>query len=295
MNELELQKINKHYGKKHALCDFSYTFTNGIYGLLGPNGAGKSTLMNMITDNLLPDPDGGKILYNGEETRLLKDRFRSRLGFMPQQQNLYDSMTAHTFLSYIASLKCLDRKSAEAEIPRIVERVELTESIDKKMGGFSGGMKQRLGLAQALIGKPKILILDEPTAGLDPKERVRFRNLISRLSQQMTVIFCTHIVSDIETIASQVLLLKKGELIAQGSVGELTQALVGKVWELSLSDSETEQFLTNDPCSSLVNKGGKPCVRCVCKTKPHKSATPCEPCLEDVYMHTFGDENEIKI
>ena len=143
MTLLELRKINKHYGKKHALCDFSYKFTNGIYGLLGPNGAGKSTLMNMITDNLLPDSDGGKILYNGEETRLLKEKFRSRLGFMPQQQNLYESMTAHTFLSYIASLKCLDRKSAEAEIPRIVERVELTESIDKKMGGFSGGTRRR--------------------------------------------------------------------------------------------------------------------------------------------------------
>ena len=179
MNELELQKINKHYGKKHALCDFSYTFTNGIYGLLGPNGAGKSTLMNMITDNLLPDPDGGKILYNGEETCLLKDRFRSRLGFMPQQQNIYESMTAHTFLSYIASLKCLDRKSAEAEIPRIVERVELTESIDKKMGGFSGGMKQRVLIAAAMLGDPDLLILDEPTAGLDPKQRVIIRNMVS--------------------------------------------------------------------------------------------------------------------
>jgi len=210
MNKLELQKINKHYGKKHALCDFSYTFTNGIYGLLGPNGAGKSTLMNMITDNLLPDSDGGKILFNGEETRLMKEKFRSRLGFMPQQQNLYESMTAHTFLSYIASLKCLDRKSAEAEIPRIVERVELTESIDKKMGGFSGGMKQRVLIAAAMLGDPDLLILDEPTAGLDPKQRVIIRNMVSELGQDKIIIISTHIVSDIETIAKEILFIKEG-------------------------------------------------------------------------------------
>ncbi len=144
MNDvLKLEKVNKHYGKKkHALCDFSFEFTNGIYGLLGPNGAGKSTLMNVITDNLLPDKDGGKILWNGEETRVLKEKFRSRLGFVPQQQNLYESMTAHTFLNYIAALKCIDKNTAKSEISKIVERVELTDAIDKKMGGFSGGMKQ---------------------------------------------------------------------------------------------------------------------------------------------------------
>lgn len=223
MNKLELQKINKHYGKKHALCDFSYKFTNGIYGLLGPNGAGKSTLMNMITDNLLPDPDGGKILWNGEETRLLKDRFRSRLGFMPQQQNLYESMSAHTFLNYIASLKRLDRKSAEAEIPRIVERVELTESIDKKMGGFSGGMKQRVLIAAAMLGDPDLLILDEPTAGLDPKQRVIIRNMVSDLGHEKIIIISTHIVSDIETIAKEILFIKEGHLIDSGSIHDLTE------------------------------------------------------------------------
>ncbi len=224
MNTLELKKINKHYGKKkHALCDFSFKFTNGIYGLLGPNGAGKSTLMNIITDNLLPDNDGGKILYNGEETRILKDRFRNRLGFMPQQQNLYESMTAHTFLSYIAALKCIDRKSAEAEIPKIVERVELTESIDKKMGGFSGGMKQRVLIAAAMLGDPDLLILDEPTAGLDPKQRVIIRNMVSDLGHDKIIIISTHIVSDIETIAKEILFLKEGHLIDSGTVPQLEE------------------------------------------------------------------------
>lgn len=224
MNNLELQKINKHYGKKkHALCDFSFRFTNRIYGLLGPNGAGKSTLMNMITDNLLPDNDGGKILWNGEETKILKEKFRSQLGFMPQQQNLYESMTAHTFLNYIASLKCLDKKQSEQEIPKIMERVELTESLDKKMGGFSGGMKQRVLIASALLGNPELIILDEPTAGLDPKQRVIIRNMVSDLGKDKIIIISTHIVSDIESIAKEILFIKEGHLIDSGTIPELVE------------------------------------------------------------------------
>lgn len=229
MNKLELQKINKHYGKKkHAMCDFSFTFTNGIYGLLGPNGAGKSTLMNMITDNLLPDKDGGKILWNGEETRVLSENFRSRMGFMPQQQTLYESMTARTFLNYIAALKYLDKKTAEKEIPEIVERVELSDSIDKKMGGFSGGMKQRVLIAAALLGNPDLIILDEPTAGLDPKQRVIIRNMVSALSKDKIIIISTHIVSDIENIAKEILFIKEGHLIDSGTIPELLEKVEGE-------------------------------------------------------------------
>lgn len=224
MNTLELKNVNKHYGKKkHALCNFSFQFTNGIYGLLGPNGAGKSTLMNMITDNLLPDKDGGKILWNGEETKVLKEKFRSKLGFMPQQQNLYENMTAQTFLNYIAALKCLHRKQAEKEISELAKRVELTESIDKKMGGFSGGMKQRVLIAAALLGNPDIMILDEPTAGLDPKQRVIIRNMVSDLSKDKIIIISTHIVSDIETIAKKILFLKEGRLIDSGTIPDLIE------------------------------------------------------------------------
>ena len=224
MNTLKLEKIKKHYGKKkHALCDFSFEFTNGIYGLLGPNGAGKSTLMNIVTDNLLPDKDGGKIFWNGTETRILKDKFRSRLGFMPQQQSLYESMTAHTFLNYIAALKCLDKKKAAEEIPKIMKRVELTESLDKKMGGFSGGMKQRVLIAAALLGDPDLIILDEPTAGLDPKQRVIIRNMVSDLGHEKIIIISTHIVSDIETIAKEILFIKEGHLIDSGSIPDLVE------------------------------------------------------------------------
>lgn len=224
MNTLELINVNKHYGKKkQALCGFSYKFTNGIYGLLGPNGAGKSTLMNIITDNLLPDKDGGKILWNGEETRTLKERFRSRLGFMPQQQSLYENMTARTFLSYIAALKKLDRKKAAADILELVERVELADCLDRKMGGFSGGMKQRVLIAAAMLGAPDLLILDEPTAGLDPKQRVLIRNMVSEMSADKVILISTHIVSDIETIAKEILFIKEGKLIDSGTVPKLEE------------------------------------------------------------------------
>ncbi len=290
---LEFHSLCKSYGQTQALKDFSTSLDNGIYALLGPNGAGKSTLINILAGLL--QATSGHITFDGEDTLSMGARFRSLIGFMPQYPGFYPDFTARQLMVYIARLKGLSQSDAKQKSDELLGEVNLSDCADKKIKSFSGGMKQRLGLAQALIGEPKILILDEPTAGLDPKERVRFRNLISRLSQQMTVIFCTHIVSDIETIASQVLLLKKGELIAQGSVSELTQTLAGKVWELYLSDSETESFLADDPCSSLANKGGKPCVRCVSETKPHESALSCEPCLEDVYMHTFGDENETKI
>lgn len=230
MNDvLKLEKVNKHYGKKkHALCDFSFEFTNGIYGLLGPNGAGKSTLMNVITGNLLPDKDGGKILWNGEKARVLKEKFRSRLGFMPQQQNLYKSMTAHTFLNYIAALKCIDKNTAKSEIPKIVERVELTDAIDKKMGGFSGGMKQRVLIAVALLGDPDLIVLDEPTAGLDPKQRAIIRNMVSDLSKSKIVIISTHIVSGIENTTKEILFIKEGYLIDSDTIPKLIEKVDGE-------------------------------------------------------------------
>lgn len=228
MPVLELKDINKHYGKKkQALYDFSFSFSNGIYGLLGPNGAGKSTLMNIVTDNILSDKDGGKIYWNGVETSVLKEKYRSELGFMPQQQNLYENMTAHTFLNYIASLKCLDPKQAAKEILEIIERVELSEDLDKKMGGFSGGMKQRVLIAAALLGNPDLIILDEPTAGLDPKQRVIIRNMVSDLGKDKIIIISTHIVSDIESIANGILFLKEGHLIDSGRIPELIQKVKG--------------------------------------------------------------------
>ena len=221
MSMLEIKNISKHYGKKKALNNFTFTFTEGVYGLLGPNGAGKTTLMNLITGNLNADKNVGEILWNGEKTSLLGERFRRELGFMPQQQNLYDNISAFDFLGYVSALKNLNREKSLEDIRSLLKKVELDDCADKKIGGFSGGMKQRLLIASALLGSPKLLIMDEPTAGLDPKQRVIIKRLVSELSKNMIIIISTHIISDIENIAKEILLLKNGEIIDSGTIEEL--------------------------------------------------------------------------
>lgn len=225
MPTLEIKAVSKHYGKKKALDCITFTFTEGIYGLLGPNGAGKTTLMNLIAGNLNADKDGGKILWDGEETTLLGGNFRKQLGFMPQQQNLYDSMTAFDFLGYVSALKNLNDNKSEQEIFSLLKTVDLGDCADRKIGGFSGGMKQRLLIASALLGSPKLLIMDEPTAGLDPKQRIIIKRLVNELSKDMIIIISTHIISDIANIAKEILLLKYGKIIDSGTLEKLTAEL----------------------------------------------------------------------
>lgn len=224
MSELVLKNINKHYKQKYALKNFSFEFKNGIYGLLGPNGAGKSTLMNIIASSICADK-GGEITWNGENIDLLKGNYRGILGFMPQQQSLYDSFTAVRFLSYIAALKGISKEQAKIEIPNVLEKVELADCANKYIGGFSGGMKQRILIAQALLGNPRLILLDEPTAGLDPKQRIIIRRLIEELREQAIVIVSTHIVSDIESIADNIIIIKDGEIILSGTVDGLISQL----------------------------------------------------------------------
>ncbi len=224
MQILTLTNVNKHYKQKHALKNFTYEFQNGIYGLLGPNGAGKSTLLNIISDNITAD-SGSEIKWNGENIHALGSKYRAELGFMPQQQSLYDTFTAVRFLSYIAALKGLSKSKAKTEIPRALEKVELSEYSGKHIGGFSGGMKQRLLIAQALLGDPKLILLDEPTAGVDPKQRVIIRRLIENLREKAIVIVSTHIVSDVESIADRIIILKDGEINADGTTGSLIARL----------------------------------------------------------------------
>lgn len=224
--ELCIEGLTKRYGQKVALRDFSYTFTPGIYGILGANGAGKTTLMNLITDNVKRDQ--GKILYNGTEVLEIGRSFRALLGYMPQQQGMYHDFSARAFLRYMAQMKQVPHKQARLQIEELLELVNLKEDAHKKVGGFSGGMRQRVLLAQALLGEPKILILDEPTAGLDPKERLRLRQYIADLASDRIVFLTTHIVSDIESIAQDVLLMKDGELVQHGSPEELIKRVDGK-------------------------------------------------------------------
>ena len=224
--ELRIEHLTKKYGQKVALRDFTYTFTPGIYGILGANGAGKSTLMNLISDNVKRNE--GQILWDGTDILKLGKRFRGMLGYMPQQQGMYNDFSARAFLRYMAQIKEIPMKQADEQIEQLLDLVNLREDAHKSLSGFSGGMRQRVLLAQALLGDPKILILDEPTAGLDPRERLRLRQYISDLSQDRIVFLTTHIVSDIESIAGDVLLMKQGELVRHGAPEVLIASCGGK-------------------------------------------------------------------
>ena len=221
--ELKIEHLTKKYGDTTALRDFTFTFEPGIYGILGANGAGKSTLMSLITDNVRRD--GGSILYNGADILELGDSFRAVLGYMPQQQGVYEQMTAESFLSYMGRLKGLRGRELRQQVGEVLELTNLLDARHKKVGGFSGGMRQRVLLAQALMGEPEVLLLDEPTAGLDPRERVRIRTFIKELSEDMIVLLTTHIVTDIESIADKVLLMKKGTLLRVDTPHDLIASL----------------------------------------------------------------------
>ena len=223
---IEIENLTKEYGNIKALDNVSLKLTEGIYGLLGPNGAGKSTLINLLTDNT--KRTAGKILCDGIDILKMGAAYRTMIGYMPQQQSLYEDFTAANFLKYMAGIKGMKASEARKVIPQLLEKVHLTEAAHRKTGGFSGGMKQRLLLAQALLSDPKILILDEPTAGLDPMERINLRNLIKDLSVEKIIIYATHVVSDIESIADTILLLKKGKLICAKSLVDLIEEVDGK-------------------------------------------------------------------
>ena len=289
--ELKLEHISKSYGKNKALSDFSMTFTSGIYALLGPNGSGKSTLMNIITDNL--KADAGEIFFDGENVKKMGVLFREKIGFMPQYPGLYPNFTAREFLFYMATLKDIPKKQMKDAVESVLSAVELSDVAGQKISSFSGGMKQRLALAQATLGDPEIIILDEPTAGLDPKQRISVRNYISSIALKKIVIIATHVVSDIEFIAKDAIILKKGVVIDDAPPAVLTKKMENKVWNLHCRDSEVPDYESRYRVTSIAKAEDDFAeLRVLSETKPMETATVLSPTLEDYYLFLFG-ESEI--
>lgn len=284
--KLVIRGLNKNYGAKVALQDFHAVFENGIYGILGPNGAGKSTLMNILTDNLLRD--SGRILCNETEITKMKAQYRKIMGYMPQQQQLYDSFTVNHFISYMRTLRGMDKKEIRRRMEELLPLLNLSEVRRKKIKELSGGMKQRVLLVQALLDDPQILILDEPTAGLDPKERIRIRNLISDLSGDKIVLIATHVVSDIEFISKEILLMKNGKVVDKDCPEALQKKIAGKVFEIRISQDELNQVKQEFEISNLFRTDGEIVERVISEQRPEKYRwTEVSPTLEDVYLYEF--------
>lgn len=286
--ELSIDRLTKQYGKKIAVDCVSASFQPGLYGLLGANGAGKTTLMRMLCAVL--ESTSGEVLLDKREVTAMGADYRNILGYLPQDFDYYPSYTAVDFLLYIAALKGIPRNIAKKRVAELLEVVGLETVAGKRLKTFSGGMKQRVGIAQALLNQPKILILDEPTAGLDPKERVRFRNLLADYAGDKIVILSTHIVSDIEAIADKVLLMKKGRFILQGTIPELIQKADGKVWELTVLPEEARKWQNESVVANLRHEGDQVVLRILSDTIPDGRAVPCEASLEDMYLYYFGEE-----
>lgn len=290
--ELSVDRLTKHYGSKIAVDQVSATLKPGVYGLLGANGAGKTTLLRMLCAVL--EPTSGEVFLDGKNIIAMGADYRNVLGYLPQDFGYYPGYTAREFLLYISALKGIPKSLAKKRTKELLEEVGLSDAADKKVKTFSGGMKQRIGIAQALLNHPEIMILDEPTAGLDPKERVRFRNLLSDYAGDKIVILSTHIVSDIEAIADEVLLMKKGKFVLQGTVSELTQKAAGKVWELTVMPEEAKKWQEKATIANLRHEGDKIVLRILSDNMPDSGAVPCEAALEDLYLYYFGAEERMR-
>ena len=285
--EVRLERISKKYGSKYALRDFTATLENGVYGLLGTNGAGKTTLINAFMGII---PAQGDIFINGTNIRSLGSDFLSNIGYLPQYPKFYRDFSVREFLRYMCVLKGIDQ--ADARIDSLLDTVNLADAAGKKIGALSGGMRQRLGIAQAMLSDPGILILDEPTAGLDPRERIRFRNLISQFSENRIVILATHIVSDVEFIANKILLLHQGELLKFAPPTELCRELDGKVWALTLAGPDVPASLVHHTISNLAREENGVRLRILSETQPHPDARPVEADLEEVFLYHCGEETQ---
>jgi len=286
--ELKINCLTKKYKNKLAVNNVSLTLSNGVYGLLGANGAGKTTLMRMLVGII--KPTSGNINFG--EYDVSDEEYRDVLGYLPQDFGYYPEFTAFDFMLYMASLKGLKATHAKKKTWELLELVSLKDVTKKKIKTFSGGMKQRLGIAQAMLNNPKILILDEPTAGLDPKERIRFRNLISRLGTNRIVILSTHIVSDVEHIANTIFIMKNGEIIHNGNLSEIIKIIDNKVFECKVDLKTAEDLTTKYPIVNIRQEEKGVFIRLISDEKPFDKVIPVKATLEDLYLYYFSEVNE---
>ena len=286
--ELQLVNLTKEFGNFRAVNNLNLTISNGVYGLLGVNGAGKTTLMKMICSLLTPT--SGKILCDGQDIGGMGGEYRNLLGYLPQEFGFYPAFTVEDYLLYIAALKGIRPVVAKKRVKELIAKVGLSKVAHKKMKKLSGGMKRRAGIAQAMLNNPKILILDEPTAGLDPNERIRFRNLISELSEDRLVLLSTHIVSDIEYIANEIWLMKDGEILHKGSIDELINSMTETVWECLVPKNRVSDFMEKYKISNMKSEINQVMLRIISHEKPVENAMRVEASLEDVFLYYFGEK-----
>ena len=285
--ELTISNLTKEFGTLRAVDHVNFTMTNGVYGLLGVNGAGKTTLMRMLTT--LIKPTSGEILWDGQDVYAMDGQYRKLLGYLPQDFGYYPDFSIYDYLMYIASIKGIRPTVAKERVKLLLKQVGLVRARHKKMKTLSGGMKRRAGIAQAMLNDPKILILDEPTAGLDPSERIRFRNLISELSEDRIVLLSTHIVSDIEYIANEILLMKDGCITMSGTAEEIVASMPEKVWTFTVPKVQIDAYLKAYKVANGKTIPGGAELRVLSPVRPNSAAVEAEPNLEDAFLYHFGE------
>ena len=284
--KLECIALKKNYGKHMAIESVDYCFTPGVYGLLGPNGAGKSTWMKILTDSIRPTD--GKVIWNGQTIYSNTAEYIKSIGYVPQNQNIYPYFTGLRFLYYMSSLKGVRKEDADRQIPYLLKKVNLLECAERKIFSYSGGMKQRLLIAQAFLGNPGIILMDEPTAGLDPKERIRIRNLVSEMAIDKIVLIATHVVSDIEFISKEIILMKKGRIIGRGAAEELENMIDGYVYEEAVSEEELEGFIRTKLVAGIRKESNRIIVRYISEDDG-SAGSKARPNLDDVYLYHFKE------
>lgn len=284
--ELTIENLSKRYGQHWALRQLSLRCGPGMLGLVGPNGAGKTTLMRMIATLLTPTE--GTILWNGQDIRTHGEALRQVLGYLPQDFGVYPEFTGRQFLRYLAAMKGLPRSLVHRRVDEVLEMVQMEQVANRKLPTYSGGMKQRIGIAQALLNDPELLIVDEPTVGLDPAERVRFRTLLASLTSNRIIILSTHIISDVEAVANRLLILQEGQALADTTPQALLAHTAGKIWSVTTNQTTALQLQANYQVSTMVNQMNGVTLRLISATRPHEVAIEVSPSLEEAYLLATG-------